>query len=132
MIDYNKLEQLNTEQLKRENLGDSLNFNQANDIIVKIKNKLLFFKNNPASAMTNEDRTEISLLGDNFINLCNEIMKFQHNDGEALLIATDRKDKIIDKFIELKKQFNVIVLPLMNEAMLSDEKTQNKLKVQQL
>ncbi len=128
MFDFNKLEQLNTEQLKRSNLGDNLNFNKVNDLIIKIKSRLLFLGNNFNNvALANEDRNDIFLFGNNFINFCNEIIEFRHNDGEALLTATDKRDKIIDKFIELKKQFNITILPLIHEAMLFDEETQKKL-----
>lgn len=128
MLDFNKLEQLNTEQLKRNNLGDNLNFNQVNSLIIKIKDKLLFFKNNNYSnILTSEDINEIYVFGDNFINLCNEVIGFQHNSGEALSAAINRRNSIITKFVNLKKQFNIAVLPLVHEAMLFDEETQKRL-----
>ncbi len=127
MLDYDKLEQLNTETLKRENLGNNLNFNQVNDVILKIKNRLLFFKDKPVEALTIGDKGKIGSLGGSFISLCEQIIAFQHNGNEDLATAIARRDAIINQFAELEKQFNITVLPLMHEIMLFDEETQNKL-----
>jgi len=127
MLDYNKIKQLNINQLKRQDLDSKLSFIPINDIIVKIKDKLLLFENKQIKTLTESVKNEIILFTNDFLQLCEEIVKFNLEQNESFQSANSRKDSIISRFKELEKRFNSTILPIIHDIMFYNKETQKKL-----
>lgn len=127
MLNFEELKKINIKDLERNELDNTLEFTNINDILNAIKDKLLFFENKTVNLLTQNTKNEISNLSNSFLDLCKRIKEFKQEQNESLELASKRKDNIINEANNLEKNFIRFVLPVVNNIILSDKETEKTL-----
>ena len=120
MINFDLIRQINIEGLKRNDLGNSLNFVAINDTLKSIYDFFLFFQNKPFN-LTKNINDAILGYSTAFVALCNRIQAFEHPGSQTLQAITQQHEKLIGEIKAFEKQFIPFILPIINNLEIHDE-----------
>lgn len=126
MLDYQQLKKIEIDNLSRQELGSSLNFNEILPSLKKIQDSLLFFQGRESS-LTVVDRKPIINIYNEFEESIRLIQEFTVNQNESHEQTQSRRISIIEKIRTLHEKLNKDVLSLINSLKLDDTKIQDTL-----
>lgn len=120
MLNYDLLEKIDYELLKRGDLGNNLRFSDAISYIEKLAKGFLFFKGRESSLIESE-REIITGIFSRFTDLISQIQSFQHQPNESIESAQNRRNKIVQNTKNTHRDFTLQVLSISNKLALESE-----------
>ncbi|KKU57585.1 MAG: hypothetical protein UX81_C0032G0001, partial [Parcubacteria group bacterium GW2011_GWA2_47_12] len=123
MFDYKFLRNIEINNLRRNDLGSSLDFNEVVAYIERIRSNLLFFEGREG-ALLETDKEQLVNIYKEFVTEVNAVQRFSQEPNENQTQAQSRRMSIIKKFRALQKQSNVEILPIITALKFDDTKIQ--------